>query len=245
MAEFNFQYDEMDPNAAGGGTGATWRPGVAGQAYDFFQKNQDFGSKIQKSLGIDKVIGGYNKIDPIGGKFFGITPSIDPFGGVKFMAGLTGGNKDRWYRDYRKWADYWRKGMGTSLGYGKGGEAAATDPLSMLQFALSNKVDMGKIDNTFDPNYDATGLINGRNQGLAAMLRQQAAGMGVSGAYDATINNASNARQTLIDKSMTAYRPDAYQQQQTLSANADQLLQSIQMANFDAQKSITAAGRTK
>jgi hypothetical protein len=240
MAEFQFQYDAMDPNASGGLTEKTWRPGVAGQAFDLFQENQNFG----KYIGLNKFNDKYSKIDPLGGKIGGLSPSIDPFGGVKFAAGLFGANKDKWYRDYRKWADYWRTGMSESLGYGEGGEEAATDPLSKLQFALTNQVDMGKLKNTFDPNYDASGLVNSRNQGLAAMLRQQAAGMGVSGAYDATINNASNARQTLIDKSMAAYRPEAYQQQQTLSSNADQLLQSIQMANLDAQKSLTAAGRT-
>jgi hypothetical protein len=215
MAEFQFQYDAMNPNASGGL-----------QMADGYKKNwqQDAFDTTNTKIGWgNKTIG------------------MDPFG---IMKGLLGGNKDKWYRDYRKWAGYWRTGMSNSMGYGAGGEEAATDPLSKLQFALTNQVDMGKIKNTFDQNYDASGLVNSRNQGLAAMLRQQAAGMGVNGAYDATINNASNARQTLIDKSMAAYRPEAYQQQQTLSSNADQLLQSIQMANLDAQKSLTAAGRT-
>jgi len=214
MAEFKFEYDAMDPSASGGYDPTTYRPKGNTKTMDQFYSK-----------------GGGGKI-------------VDPLKGIKFMGGIFGANKDRWYRDYRKWADYWRTGMSNSMGYGAGGEAAATDPLSKLQFALTNQVDMGKIKNTFDQNYDASGLVNSRNQGLAAMLRQQAAGMGVSGAYDATINNASNARQTLIDKSMAAYRPEAYQQQQTLSSNADQLLQSIQMANLDAQKSLTAAGRT-
>jgi hypothetical protein len=211
MAEFQFQYDAMDPNASGGLTGKNAFKPEEG----LYGKNKDLDWTIP-AVGL----------------------------GSNIYRALGGGNKERWYRDYRKWANYWRTGMSKSMGYGAGGEAAATDPLSKLQFALTNQFDMGKLKNTFDQNYDASGLVNSRNQGLAAMLRQQAAGMGVSGAYDATINNASNARQTLIDKSMAAYRPDAYQQQQTLSSNADQLLQSIQMANLDAQKSLTAAGRT-
>lgn len=221
MPEFRFQYDMMNPNASGGVSGSTYNE----TWQDKWQREKNIG----ENLGLPKS---------------GITKfltSVDPFDLVK---NFLGGNKDKWYRDYRKWAGYWRTGMSNSLGYGTGGEAAATDPLSKLQFALTNKVDMDKLKNTFDPNYDATGLINSRNQGLAAMLRQQAAGMGVSGAYDATITNASNARQTLIDKSMAAYRPDAYQQQQTLSSNADQLLQSIQMANYDAKQALTSAGRT-
>jgi hypothetical protein len=113
-----------------------------------------------------------------------------------------------------------------------------------LQFALQNKVDYGQLNNTFDQNYDPAGMVDARQKGLSAALKQQAAGMGITGAYDASINSSLNARQTLIDKSIAAYRPEAYQQQQALSQNSNQLLQSIMEANTAAEKEIIGTGRS-
>jgi len=240
MAEFKFEYDAMDPNASGGlvKDSKTYRPVGGTRALDNFNQSSDWSGKLGVNSSQDKFLS-----FGLGAGVFPIT-GFDKIGGIKFAAGLFGANKDKWYRDYRKWADYWRTGMSNALGYGAGGEDAATDPLSRLQFALSKQVDIDKLNNTFDQNYDATGLINSRNQGLAAILRQQAAGMGIRDAYEPVISNTTNARQTLIDKSLAAYRPEAYQNQQKLSANADQLLQSIQLANTEAQQSLGAAGRT-
>ncbi len=148
-----------------------------------------------------------------------------------------------WYRKYRGWAEWWRNTAQSSL-YGYGG-TGPTDPLAQLQnqLAAQYQEQAAKGAANFSSNYEFGGMINARNQGMAQALRQKAAGMGVQGAYQGTMDAATQARQTLVNQSMAAYRPIAYQAQQQIQGNTDELLNALAQANFEGQKTIAGAGR--
>ena len=103
----------------------------------------------------------------------------------------------RWYKKYRSWADYWRT---TAEGALVGTSATQpTDPLAQLQKQLLGQYEKTKTNEPYAANFDFGGMINARNQGSASILNQRAAGMGVQGAYQPTVDAASRARQTLVD----------------------------------------------
>lgn len=226
----------MDPNASGGLTPEKSLNDRLMEYKNYYNPNPKNVLPLANELQI--------KIDPGNkfGKYFGIQSGgsfLDPAG---IITGLFGSStKKKWYRDYRKWAKYWREGTEEAMGYGKG---PATDPLAQLQTALMGKVDMNQIQNGYSQGYDPSGLVGAQNKAMAATLNQRAAGMGVGGAYDAVMNASNSSRQTLINQAMAAYRPQAYEAQQQLTQNSDQLLQAIQQANLEAQKSLAASGRS-
>lgn len=147
----------------------------------------------------------------------------------------------KWYRKYRNWAGSWREIAKGSLGLG-GYEAM--DPLSRLQGELGGNVSEEDFINALTEDYDFTKDISARDVGLNKYLRQQAAQMGVENAYAGVGGVAQRARSTLADTSLAAYRPQAYQTQQQLQDQTQQLLTSIAQAEFESDKAIAEAGRS-
>lgn len=148
----------------------------------------------------------------------------------------------RWYVKYRSWADYWRDVAGGAL-LGTS-TTAPTDPLAQLQQQLLGKYEATKVSTAFAPNYDFKALINARNKGGAAQLQQKAAGMGMANIYQPTIDAASQARQTLVNQSMAAYRPQAYAQNQAYQNQQDQLLEALAKAQTETYAQVKGAGRS-
>ena len=151
--------------------------------------------------------------------------------------------KRKWYRKYRSWAEFWRDTTQGAL-YGLNG-TGPTDPLAQLQNQLMAQYQdqAAKGATNFQDKYNFGGMVDARNQGMAQALRQRAAGMGVQGGYQGTIDAATQARQTLVNQSMAAYRPMAYQAQQQIQTDTDQLINAISQADYEGRKAVTGAGR--
>ena len=147
----------------------------------------------------------------------------------------------KWYRSYRSWADYWRD---TAAGALTDKYGTPTDPLAQLQQQLYQQYTNLSSTTPYNENYDFSKLINARNMGSGAMLQQRAAGIGVQNAYQPAMDYAQRARQTLIDQSLAAYRPQAYQQNQAYQNNQDQLMEALAKADYETKASIEGAGRS-
>lgn len=145
--------------------------------------------------------------------------------------------KKRWYRKYRRWAEAWRGIGGGALGTG---DFEATDPLAQLQNQLTSAVEQGTA---FDPNYDIKGMVDARQQSLAAALRQRSAALGLGNALGGITDEAMRARETLASMSMAAYRPQAFQAQQGLDDQTAELLQALAQAQFETEATVEGTGR--
>jgi len=146
-----------------------------------------------------------------------------------------------WYRKYRRWSDFWRESTKGALGYG---DYDATDPLAQLQQGLLSQYDQNALSGAFNMGtQDFSNLIGARNQGLSAALQQQGARLGIGDAFMGVADVANRARTTMAERSLAAYRPQAYTAQQQLGDQTSQLLTAIAQSEMAGEAAVEGAGR--
>ena len=156
--------------------------------------------------------------------------------GTDMLLGTPTGHQSDIRRKVGNMQNWWQEMGERDLGVGAY-QGQATNPLSQLQYQLGQQYNPNAVTGAFQ-GYDFGHMMQMRNRGIADVLNQRAAQMGVKGAYGGVIDQAQRARETMAEQALAAYRPQAWQAQQQASQQTQQLLAALQQMEFETERTM-------
>lgn len=171
----------------------------------------------------------------VGLKKFGISPKVlDPLGiGDKIFGNQS---KNKWYRDYRKWGEYLR----TNAEYSLGTNGQAYDPLAGIQRGITQEIRTPGM--TSEAGVRAT--VNSQTANGQRQMENYASSMGAPGAMQGMIAASGKLRQSMADKAVATYMPQAWAQNEQYSNEISAMLQSLAKSEFETAQTVKSTGRS-
>lgn len=168
-------------------------------------------------------------------------PSLTQWGEepVSHWSGFSsprGGKK--WYRDYRDWGKYLGGSAEKSMIGGAYGQA--WDPMMLLQGQLVGAIGAPAGATEGDVRANVGSQI-GRNQ---QQLRSYGMSLGAPDAMQGMIGAQAKLRQTMADRAVAQYMPQAWAQNESFQNEIGNVLSALSRADYETTAALKTTGRS-